>query len=176
LRVSMVRQGSLGLLARRVGNEFVLRPIGHTAGLREATQALLAELPRADAAQIDPVGAPLDAMTDCLNTDPDGPTLADRIRALGVEQRPAMLLGSALASRIAFAEIVYYQLAREEDRIARGPAAVAVSYTKRGRIVAAPSASPTGQLWTTLKQGSDHAIGQAVGQLIEISDERWEDS
>jgi EspG family len=175
-RVSMVRHGSLGALARRVGDGFVLRPTGHTGGVREVTKALLAELPRADAAQIDPVGAPLDAMTECLNAELDGPLLAGRIRAVGAEQRSAMVLGSALASRIAFAEIVYYQLASDEGRISRSPAAVAVFYTKRGRIVAAPSASPTGELWTTLKPGSDHAIGQAIGQLIELSTERWEGS
>jgi hypothetical protein len=62
---------------------------------------------------------------------------------------------------MAFAEIVYYALCTDQDRISRRRAAVGVFYTKRGRIVAAPSASPSGQLWTTLKPGSDHAIGQA---------------
>jgi uncharacterized protein YukE len=51
-----------------------------------------------------------------------------------------------------------------------------VFYTKRGRIVAAPSDSPSGELWTTLKTGSDHTIGQAVAQLIGLSTERWEDA
>jgi hypothetical protein len=86
-----------------------------------------------------------------------------------------MQLGAALAARLAFAEIVYYALDRNEGRITRGPAAVGVFYTKRGRIVAAPSASPSGQLWTTLKAGSDHAITQAIGQLVELSGDRWEE-
>ncbi|RKH92357.1 ESX secretion-associated protein EspG, partial [Corallococcus sp. AB030] len=51
-----------------------------------------------------------------------------------------------------------------------------VFYTRKGRIVAAPSASPSGQLWTTLKPGSDHAIGQAIHQLVEISTDQWEAS
>jgi hypothetical protein len=173
-RVSMVRHGLLGVLARRVGNEFVLRTVGHGHELRVATQALLAELPRMEPAPIDPVGAPLDAMTECLNAGGDGPHLADRIRALGTESRAAMLLGSALSSRLAFAEIVYHPLANDEGRIWRSPAAVAVFYTKRGRIVAAPSASPSGQLWVTFKAGSDHTITQAISQLIELSIERWE--
>jgi hypothetical protein len=174
-RASMVRRGSQGVLARRVGDEFVLRAVAHVIELRVAAQILVAELPRADAARIDPVGAPLDAMTECLNDGGDAQQLADRIRALGAERRSAMLLGSALASRIAFAEIVYHPLTRDEDRISRCPAAVAVFYTKRGRIVAAPSASPTGELWMTLKTGSDHTIAQAIGQLIGLSTERWED-
>jgi EspG family len=173
-RISMVRQASLGVLARRVGNMFVLRAYG--AELREATQALVAELPRMQPAPIDPVGAPLDDMTECLDTGGEGLQLADRIYALGTERRSAMLLGSALSSRLAFAEIVYYPLASDEGRISRSPAAVAVFYTKRGRIVAAPSASPTGQRWTTLKTGSDHTISQAIGQLIGLSTERWEDA
>jgi hypothetical protein len=174
-RVSMVRRGSLAMLARRVGDEFVLRAVAHGAELRAVTQALLAELPRVEPARIEPVGAPLEAMTECLDEADDGPRLADRIRALGAEPRAAMLLGAALASRQAFAEIVYHPLARDEGRISRCPAAVAVFYTKRGRIVAAPSASPSGELWITLKPGSDHMISQAIGQLIGLSSERWED-
>jgi hypothetical protein len=175
-RVSMVRQGSLGVLARRVGNEVVLHTTNNDGGLRAATQALLAELPQMEPAPIDPVGAPLDAMTECLNAGGDGIRLADRIRALGIESRAAMLLGSALSSRMAFAEIVYHPLASDEGRISRSPAAVALFYTKRGRIVAAPSASPSGQLWTTLKTGSDHTIAKAIGQLIGLSTQRWEDA
>jgi hypothetical protein len=148
----------------------------HGSGLAAATRAVLAELPRMEPARIDPVSAPLEAMTECLNGSGGGPQLADRIHAMGAERRAAMLLGSALSSRLAFAEIVYYPLASDEGRISRCPAAVAVFYTKRGRITAAPSASPSGQLWTTLKPGSDHTITQAVGQLIGLSTERWEDS
>jgi hypothetical protein len=175
-RVSMVRQGSLGAVTRRVGNEFVLRTVGNDGGLRAATQAVLAELPRMKPARIESVGAPLDMMTECLNGGGDGPRLADRVRALGAEPRAAMLLGSALSSRMAFAEIVYCPLASDGSRISRSPAAVAVFYTKRGRIVAGPSAAPTGQLWTTLKTGSDHTISQAIVQLIGLSTERWEDA
>ena len=47
-RISMVRQGSLGVLAHRVGNMFVLRAYG--AELREATQALVSRT-AADAAR-----------------------------------------------------------------------------------------------------------------------------
>jgi hypothetical protein len=172
-RISMVRHGSMGVLAHRKGNAFTLREQG--AELRDATEALLGELPPMPPAPIDPVGAPLDDMTECLDGGGDGPQQADRIYALGTERRSAMLLGSALSSRLAFAEMVYYPLASDEGRISRSPAAVAVFYTTRGRIVAAPSASPTGQLWTTLKRGSDHTIGQAIAQLIGLSTKRWED-
>ncbi|OMC08441.1 ESX secretion-associated protein EspG [Mycobacterium sp. SP-6446] len=175
-RVSMARRGSQGVLARRVGDQFMLRATENGIELDRATQQLVAELPRAEAARLDPVGAPLDAMTECLNDSHDPLHLADRVRALGAEPRSAMMLGSALASRVAFAEIVYHPLSRDEDRISRCPVAIAVFYTKRGRIVAAPSASPSGELWITLKAGSEHAIAQAIGQLIGLSIERWEDA
>lgn len=174
-RICVARRGGLCVLARRIGHDLVLRSVGHGAELRDAVSAVLAELPRSAAADITPVGAPLAAVAEKLSGTHDPAVLADRIRALGAEPRAAMLLGSALASRQAFAEIVYYTLINEEGRIARSPAAVGVFYTKRGRIVGAPSASPAGQLWTTLKAGSDHAVSQAIGQLVELSGEGWGD-
>jgi EspG family len=175
-RVSVARRGTLCVLVRRINDDIILRVIGHGVELSAVTTALLAELPRAKPADIPPVGAPLSDISESLSGTNHSVELADRIRLLGIESQAAMMLGSALASRQAFVEIVYYTLADAEDRISRGPAAVAVLYTKRGRIVAAPSASPAGQVWTTFKAGSDHAIGQAVAQLIELADEKWGDS
>jgi hypothetical protein len=173
--VAVVRQGAQCISARRVANKIVLEVVAGEASLSAAAQALVRHLPTSAAAEISPVGAPLDAAVEALSGTHDSAVLSDRIRALGAEARTAMLLGSALASRLAFAEIVYYALNGDADLIARCPAAVGVFYTKRGRIVGAPSASPSGQLWTTLKAGSDHAIKQAIGQLVELSTERWEE-
>lgn len=174
-RLAVVRQGSQCISVRRVGNKIVIEALEGQATEDQAARALLTQLPAAPAADIDPVGAPLDAVSDALSGTHDAALLSDRIRALGADARTAMLLGSALASRQAFAEVVYYILDRDEGRITRPPTAVGVFYTKRGRIVGAPSASPTGQLWTTLKAGSDHAVRQAVGQLVELAPERWEE-
>lgn len=174
-RICVIRRGGLCVLARRVAHEIALKVVGHSTELRDAAAALVAELPSTNAADVTPVGAPLAAVTEYLSGTHDPGVLADRIRALGAEPRAAMLLGSALASRQAFGEIVYYELDDEDDRIVRTPAAVGIFYTKRGRIVGAPSSSPAGQLWTTLKAGSDHAIGQAIAQLVELADEGWGD-
>ena len=174
--VSVARRGTISVLARRIGNDIVLGGIASPGELRDAIQALSTELPPSNAAQFEAVGAPLDAMAEALSGTHDSVVIADRIRALGAEPRTAMLLGAALGSRQAFAEVVYCALVGVEDRVSRGAAAVGVFYTKRGRIIAAPSASPTGQLWTTLKPGSDHAFGKAIGQLVELSGERWGDS
>jgi hypothetical protein len=174
-RVAVVRQAAQCISAFRVANEITLDAVDGEASLSAAVRTLVRQLPVAPAAEISAVGAPLDALTEALSGTHDAALLSDRIRALGAEARTAMQLGSALASRVAFAEIVYYTLDRHEERISRCPTAVGVFYTKRGRIVAAPSASPAGQLWTTLKAGSDHAFGQAIGQLVELSGERWGD-
>jgi len=174
-RVTVIRQGVQCISARRVGNDITVDVVEGQPSLASAVRALLAALPSAPAADIAAVGAPLDAASEALSGAHDATVLSDRIRTLGAEPRTAMLLGSALASRQAFAEIVYYALDDDEDRISRSPAAVGVFYTKRGRIVAGPSVSPAGQLWTTLKAGSDHAISQAIGQLVELSGGRWGD-
>lgn len=167
VRVTVAARGGAGAWARRVGNDITLGCIPGSVGLDDLTRPLVAVLPAARAADVVPVSAPLEAAGPALTGTHDAAQLADRIRSLGAEPRAAMMFGSALAGRQAFAEIVYYALDPEHDRVNRAPGAVAVFYTKRGRIVGAPSASPSGQLWTTLKAGTDHSIRQAVGQLVE---------
>lgn len=175
-RVCVVRRTTMLVLARRIGADIALSALDSTGALRGAIDALRAELPLSEPAPIEPIGAPLDAMAETLDEARDSAAMADRIRTLGAEPRAAMLLGTALTTRQAFAEIVYHALVEGEGRITRTTAAVGVFYTRRGRIVAAPSVSPTGQMWTTLKPGSDHALTQAIGQLVELSTQRWEDS
>lgn len=174
-RVTVVRHGTQGISACRVGNEITMETIDDGANLAGVTGALLRRLPASAAAEISPVGAPLTEVSQALSDSHDATELSDRIRALGADTRTAMTLGSALAARLAFAEIVYYALDDDVDRISRSAGAVAVFYTKRGRIVGAPSASPSGQVWSTLKPGSDHTIKQAIGQLVELSGYRWGD-
>ena len=171
---TVARRGPLCVTARRVADRLEVRVLGVDVTLSDATATLLGEIPRAQPAAVEPVGAPLPDLTEALSESHDPLILADRIRALGVRQRAAMLLGAALGSRQAFAEIVYSALVDGDDLIARVPAAVGVLYTARGRVIAVPSASPSGQLWSTLKPGSDQVFGQAISQLVALSTERWE--
>ncbi|MBA0047880.1 ESX secretion-associated protein EspG [Mycobacteroides sp. LB1] len=172
-RISVVRKGNRSVLARRIGNEILLRELESGGEMRIAVQAMLGQLPAAEPAQLEPVGAPIDVLSTALNGTHDAAALSDTIRALGTDQRNAMLLGSALASRQAFGEIVYYTL-DVDDRIVRASAAVGVFYTKRGRLVSAPSLSPSGQVWATLKGGSNHSVSQAICQLVELLPGGWE--
>lgn len=174
-RVTVVRSGTQCISACRVGHEITLHMVADGAGLPSASRALLRQLPASAAAEISPVGGPLSEVSQALSETHDATVLSDRIRALGADARSAMMLGSALAARLAFAEIVYYALDEDAGRISRSAGAAGVFYTKRGRLVGAPSASPSGQLWTTLKPGSDHTIKQAIGQLVELSSYRWGD-
>ncbi|MFV8048829.1 ESX secretion-associated protein EspG [Mycobacterium sp. 48b] len=174
-RVTVVRYGAQCISGCRVGNDITLDLVDDGVNLSSAAGALLRRLPASAPAEISPVGAPLADVSQALSDTHDAAVLSDRIRALGADPRSAMTLGSALASRLAFAEIVYYALDDDLDRISRSAGAVGIFYTKRGRIAAAPSASPSGQLWTTLKPGSGHTIKQAVGQLVELSSYRWGD-
>jgi hypothetical protein len=173
-RFLVVRHGSLCVTARRVGDQLDIAVLGTNIALSDATATLLGSLPAAHAAPIEPVGAPLSDLTDALSDSHDPQTLADRIRALGAPQRAAVTLGAALGSRQAFAEIVYRVVVDGDDLITRVPAAVGVFYTARGRVIGVPSVSPAGQLWSTLKPGSDQVFGQAVSQLAALSTERWE--
>lgn len=174
-RVAVVRYGAQCVSACRVRDEITLDLIDDGASLSSAGSSLLRRLPASTPADFSPVGAPLTEVAQALSDTHDCTALSDQVRALGADTRTAMTLGAALASRLAFAEIVYQALDDDLDRISRTPGAVGIFYTKRGRIVAAPSASPTGQLWTTLKPGSDHTIKQAIGQLVELSGYRWGD-
>ena len=171
-RVSAVRRGSLGVLARRIGDDISLRTIGESGELRDMAAALLAELPQAKPAEIQPVGAPLSEMSECLSGTHDSVGFADRIRALGAESKAAMLLGAALASRQAFAEIVHYALADDEGRISRSPGgggrcstpSVGASSVHRARRRPGSYGPPS-------RPGSDHAVVDAIGRLVELCDE-----
>ncbi|BBY46733.1 hypothetical protein MARA_01630 (plasmid) [Mycolicibacterium arabiense] len=173
VRITVARRGDACALGRRIGDDVVLRAVGSDVGATKAASLLLAQLPKARAALVASVGAPLTEMAERLSGTHDSLELADSIRAMGVEPATAMTLGAALGAREAFAEVVYHAITDFEDRMARCPGAVAVFYTRRGRIISSPSASPSGELWATLKAGTDHAFTQAIEQLVELSPQRW---
>jgi hypothetical protein len=157
--------------ARRTGDDLQLKIIDAHTGI---AGAVLAELPASPPAPVEPFSAPASDLAECLSGGHAATFLADRLRALGAKQQVASTLGSAFAARVAFAEIVCHVLDAAADRVVRVPGAVAVFYTKRGRLVSAPGMSPSGQLWTTIKPGSDHRVMQAISQLAELTPSGWE--
>ncbi|WP_158168172.1 ESX secretion-associated protein EspG [Mycolicibacterium smegmatis] len=174
--VSVLRNGATRIRVRRINENVLLHRVNSADILNGAVKALMDDLPAARPADIEPTGAPQPELAESLSGTHDARALSDRIRALGSSPRAAVLLGTALAERQAFAEIVYYRLVSDEGRVTRYPSAVAVFYTARGRIVSTPSISPAGELWTTLRPGTDTAVGQAVRQLVALSGEGWEEN
>lgn len=173
--VSVLRCGEAGVHVRRIGQNVHLRVVDAANTIGAAVGTMVGDLPPAREADIEPVGAPQLELAESLSRNCDARELSDRIRAVGASARGAVLLGTALATRQAFAEIVYYRMMEEAGRIRRYPAAVAVFYTARGRIVSVPSLSPAGELWTTLKPGTETTVRQAIQQLVELSDDGWEE-
>ncbi|MDF2583269.1 MAG: hypothetical protein K0R33_1912 [Mycobacterium sp.] len=173
-RVSVARSACTTVSVRRVRNELQLKLITDTHDRSAMIRAVLAELPSAPAAATEAFGAPARDLASALDGGHAARYLTDRLRALGASQRTALALGTAFAARTAFAEIVCHALDPVADRVVRGPGAVGVFYTARGRVVSAPSVSPSGQLWSTLKSGTDHRLAQAVSQLTELVPGGWE--
>ncbi len=120
-------------------------------------EAVLAELPSAPAAATEAFGAPARDLASALDGGHAARYLTDRLRALGASQRTALALGTAFAARTAFAEIVCPTLSIRLPT--RWCAALAQSGSShaRGRAGIRPSVSPSGQLWSTLKSGTDTA-------------------
>ena len=170
-RISLVQTGFMCVAARWIGNGLQLRAIDSHTGI---AGAVIAELPASQPAAVEPFSAPATDLAECLSGGHSATFFTDRLRALGAGHQVASALGSAFAARIAFAEIVCHVLDAAADRVVRVPGAVAVFYTKRGRLVSAPSVSPSGQLWTTIKPGSDHRVMQAISQLAELTPSGWE--
>jgi hypothetical protein len=77
--VAVVRQGAQCISARRVANEIVLEVVAGEASLSAAAQALVRHLPASAAAEVSPVGAPLDAAVEALSGTHDSAVLSDRI-------------------------------------------------------------------------------------------------
>lgn len=172
-RVCIASKAGMGVAARRVQNVITLSVLG-SMDFGTPVRALVAELPAGEPAEFDAFGAPCSELAACLDGGHDARYLTDRLRGIGAGQHTALTLGAAFAARLAFGEITCRMLDPVADRIVRTPGAVAVFYTKRGRLVSAPSVSPSGQLWATLKPGTDHRLTQAVSQLSELVPGGWE--
>ncbi|MBD0860863.1 ESX secretion-associated protein EspG [Gordonia sp. zg691] len=137
----------------------------------------LASLVRAQFADVTPceftaISKPAEEVVERLGRARTGTETTDALHALGATPADAGTVSSALASCRVRTEIV--ASSGEDGRFSQSSGAVAIFDTDRGRIVASPSKSPDGRVWTTLSPGSGHRIAQAVSLLIEtLPDEKW---
>ncbi|GAA3697184.1 ESX secretion-associated protein EspG [Gordonia hankookensis] len=170
-RICLARNGHDHVLARREGSRI---EIGRPA-VTQATElgAIVArEFGEAVGADIAGFSAPADELATRLAHCRNSNDTADALHALGAPSSDAIAMASALMSCHARSEIV--AVSWTGGACAQSSGALAVFDTDRGRIVASPSKSPDGRVWTTLSPGSGHRIGQAIGLLIETLPEgRW---
>lgn len=118
------------------------------------------------------ISRPSDEIVDRLGCCAPGHQMTDALHAMGASPTDAVVVSTALAACHARTEIV--AVARDGVALIQSHGAVGIFDADNGRILASPSESPDGQVWTTLSPGSGHRIAQAIGLLVEtLPDGRW---
>lgn len=175
-RICAARRGDDQVIALRAGTQVSIRQIPGGALSVTATRIrrLLGDLDRG-AERVGPGSAPAfaalrypaadlaDRLADC--SDPHA--LTDTLYALGASPSDANRIAAALTRCHRRTEIVAVA-----GRVTSA-GAVGILDSDRGRILASPSLSADGQVWTTVSPGSDHRIEQAIALLVETLPDGW---
>ena len=175
-RICLARRGDHHVLATRTESGLVLRDIAIGNDL-EVGQLVTRLLEPADATQVVPlsvssVSVPAGELQNRLDGAHTAAGYADALYAMGVAPADAATYALAFDACRGHTEIVAIECA--PGRMRRSEGAVAVYETARGRIVAGPSMSPDGRVWSTLSPGTGHRISQAVTLLMEtLPARRW---
>ncbi|GAC69339.1 hypothetical protein GS4_23_01360 [Gordonia soli NBRC 108243] len=170
-RVSLTRRGLDHVLVLRKDESITIETVS-IDGTATLAARIAACLGPAEPADVGAVSAPTAELASRLDSCTDAGEFADTLSAIGVDRREAVVYGAAFAERHGYAEIVASEFV--EGRTQQSSGSVAVYETVRGRVVASPSWSPDGQMWTTLSAGSAHRIKQAIGLLVEtLPNRRW---
>ncbi len=172
LRASVLRVGRSHVTATRRADVVRLRAFESEHSERVAEQ-VVGLLPKPVELQCDSLSVPATEVSERLAGLRDATSLADELHGLGADQRSALVLGAALADYQAAAELRVASLDVDADRTHMADGAVAVFYSARGCVLSAPSTSPDGQLWCSIKGGSTHRISQAIAQLLSLLPEGW---
>lgn len=174
-RICLARNGAQHVLARRQGDDVEIRHVQVTAESdvgRHVAQLLSRDEPTSTRKVSPTLSAPTDELAERLAGVRGADGLVDALHALGAPVADAVALASALSRCHTRTEIV--AISHNGVGGTQSSGAVAVFDSQRGRIVASPSRSPDGRVWTTLAPGGGHRIAQAVGLLMETLPEgRW---
>ncbi|MGC4936052.1 ESX secretion-associated protein EspG [Gordonia sp. DT30] len=172
LRASLLRVKRSHVVATRRGDTVRLR-----AFEAEGAERVIAEaarlLPTALELECGSVSAPALDVAEHLAGLRSATPIADELHAFGADSRSALVLGAVLADYRAAVEMRVSALDQHADRSVVAEGAVAVFYSARGCVLSAPSTSPDGRLWCSIKGGSDHRIAQAIAQLMSLLPEGW---
>ncbi|MEE4021637.1 ESX secretion-associated protein EspG [Gordonia sp. PKS22-38] len=170
-RTCVARRGHEHVIARRNGSEVDLAVVDVNSEA-EIGAILAREFPSLEPAMFTGLSAPTEELATRLTHCTSSGDVADALRALGAPGPDATAIASGLTNCRSRSEIVAVSWSGGFSTQSSG--ALAVFDTDRGRIVASPSKSPDGRVWTTLSPGSVNRITQATGLLIETLPEgRW---
>ncbi|WP_240498496.1 ESX secretion-associated protein EspG [Williamsia sp. 1135] len=170
-RSCLARQGPRHVLARRTGVGVEVREVP-VHSVRDVGAIVTKHLGVADTSALPAFSAPAGELRVRLDRARSAADYSDALHAMGAGDQVAAGYAAAFESCTAHAEIVAIESG--QGRTVRSAGAVAIYDTARGRILAGPSTSPDGRIWTTLSGGSPHKISQAVELLVEtLPSGRW---
>ncbi|GAB11908.1 hypothetical protein GOARA_091_00260 [Gordonia araii NBRC 100433] len=170
-RVALCRSGTRHVLAMRRGDRLLIQSVDVQTADDAATR-IADLLGDEDPVGVTGVSVPTDELVSRLNDCTSANDYAQALHAVGATESDATSAALALAECSRHVEIVAYETVAGST--AQSSGAMAVYSTPRGRMVASPSKSPDGRLWTTISPGSGHRIRQAVVSLIEtLPSTRW---
>ncbi|SIS15603.1 ESX secretion-associated protein EspG [Williamsia sterculiae] len=171
VRACLARRGDAHVWLVRTGDTIRLRRPG-VADDTDIVALITTLLGAHDTPDFVGISAPAEELAGRLNSCETTANYADALYAVGAGQQDAVVVASALQACDAHTEIVAEQ--RVDGVVSSSLGALAIFESPRGRIVAGPSMSPDGRVWTTLSRGTSHRIGQALHLLIEtLPDSRW---
>jgi hypothetical protein len=170
-RWCVARSGTRHVLARRTPQGLTIRAVTITDAT-ELGVVVARELGPERAADVPSISAPAAEVRERLDASTTAADLADALYAIGASPVAASTYSVALESCVGHSEIVAVESGPGSRTRTAG--AVAIYDTDRGRIVASPTISPDGRVWTTLSTGTPHRIAQATALLMEsLPTGRW---
>lgn len=170
-RTCLARNGDRHVLAHRIADAVAVCeiPICDDGEVGAAVAKLLG---RSDAGHHPSFSAPADELRLRLDRAATAADYADALHAIGAGERIAAMYSAAFETCSGHTEIVAIE--STPGRRTQSMGAIAVYDTAKGRIMAGPSMSPDGRIWTTLSAGTPHRISQAVVLLMEtLPSGRW---
>lgn len=170
-RMCLARSGHRHVFAGRIGGAISIGEVT-VCGDDELGTFVAGELGSADALRSPSFSAPAAELRKRLDRAATASGYSDALHAIGAGDQAAAVYSTALESCTGHTEIVAIET--RPGRVMQSTGAVAVYDTDRGRIIAGPSMSPDGRVWTTLSAGTPHRISQAVVLLMEtLPSRRW---
>lgn len=170
-RMCLARTGDRHVLARRTGGAISVGEIP-VSDDDELGAAVAKALGSADAPPVPSFSAPAEELRIRLDRAVTAADYADVLHATGAGDHISAVYSAAFESCTGHTEIVAIESG--PGRRTQSSGAVAVYDTAIGRILAGPSTSPDGRIWTTLSAGTPHRISQAVVLLMEtLPSGRW---